>query len=143
MLGSEAASTSTSCTCSADALGPTSGEQIGGEQGGIVAALLSDIGDQRARGPIGQLVKAALHRGGGGLGVVPGGGDALVAEEALQVGNVHAEREQPRGHRMAQQMRIDALCDCGGTGHPSDDLADALAGQRMWHRARALLAAGK
>jgi len=84
--GSETASTSTSCTSSIDLLGPTPGEQVGGEQGGIVAALPLDAGDQRVGGRVGQLVEPTLQRGGRGLGVEPGRADALVAEEALQVG---------------------------------------------------------
>ena len=74
---------------------------------------------------------------------MPGGADALVAEEALQIGDVHAQREQARGHGVPQQMRIDALGDPGGTGHPADDLADALAGQGVRHGAGTLLAAGE
>jgi len=95
----------TSCTSSADAFGhrkavPRSdvnkvdrapSQQIGGEQGGIFAALLPSVGDQRVGGRVGQLVEPAVQRGGRRLGVEPGG-DALVAEEALQVRDVNTER---------------------------------------------------
>ena len=59
------ASTSTSCTSNIDRLGPAPCQQIGGDQGGIVPALLLNAGDQRVGGRIGQLVEPALERGGG------------------------------------------------------------------------------
>src|SRR4051794_8301184 len=73
------ASTSTSCTSNIDLLGPAACKQIGGDQGGIVPALLPNAGDQSVGGRIGQLVEPALQRGGGRLGIEPGGADALVA----------------------------------------------------------------
>ena len=94
-------------------------------------------------GGVGESVEPALQRGGRRLGIVAGRGDALVAQEALQVGDVHAEREQARRHRMAEQVRIDALGDPGDLGHGADDLADALAGQCVRHGAGPLLAAGE
>lgn len=90
--------TATSCTRKADALGSALGEQIGSHQRRFVPTLPADASDQGAGRRIGQLVESALKRGGRRLGVVPGGGDALVAEKALQVGHVHAQREQPRRH---------------------------------------------
>ncbi len=94
MPGSDKASTSTSCTSSADALGTAPGQQVSSEQGGIVAALLPDACDQGMGGRVGQLIEPALERGGAGFGIEPGGGDAFVAEEALQVGDVHPQCEQ-------------------------------------------------
>src|SRR4051794_11845533 len=96
------ASTSTSCTSTIDLLGPAACEQIGGDQGGIVAALMPNTGDQSVGGRIGQLIEPALERGGGRLGIEPGGANALVAEKALQVGDVHAERKQAGRHGVAQ-----------------------------------------
>src|SRR4051794_19518770 len=81
--GSGMASTSTSCTSSIDLLGSAPGQQVGGDQGGIVAALPLDAGHQRVGGRVGQLVEPALERGGRCFGIEPGGGDAFVAEEAL------------------------------------------------------------
>ena len=83
-------------------------------------------------GRIGQLVEPALQRGGCRFGIKTGGGDALVAEETLQVGDVHAEREQAGRHRVAQQMWVDALADPGSNGDGADDLADPLARQHVW-----------
>src|SRR4051812_4478663 len=137
------ASTSTSCTSNIDRLGPTACEQIGGDQGGIVPALLPNAGDQGVGGRIGQLVEPALERGGGRLGVEPGGADALVTEKALQVGNVHSERKQACRHGVAQQVRVDALADSGPHRNGANDLADALARQHMRHRAGASLTAGE
>ena len=77
------ASTSTSCTSSIDLLGSAPGQQVGGDQGGIVAALPLDAGNQRVGGRVGQLVEPALERDGRCFGIEPGGGDAFVAEEAL------------------------------------------------------------
>src|SRR4051812_46377543 len=107
------ASTSTSCTSNIDLLGPAACEKIGGDQGSIVPALLPNTGDQSMGGWIGQLVEPALECSGSRLGVEPGGADALMAEKALQVGNVHSEREQAGRPGMAQQVRVDALADCG------------------------------
>src|SRR5215213_7808357 len=121
------ASTSTSCTSNIDRLGPAVCQQIGGDQGGIVAALLPNAGDQGVGGRIGQLVEPALQRGGGRLGVESGGADALVTEKALQVGNVHSERKQAGRHGVAQQVRVDALADAGSHGDGANDLADPLA----------------
>lgn len=66
-----------------------------------------------------------------------------MAEEMLQVGDIHPAREQPGGHRMPQQVGIDALGNPGRPCHRAHDLADALTGQGVRHRARALLAAGE
>ncbi len=66
-----------------DALRPALRHQFGGQQRRFVAALPPDSGDQRMRGGIGELVEAALERGGRGFGIEPGRRDALVAEEAL------------------------------------------------------------
>ena len=109
-------------------LRPAPGQQVGGDQGSVVASPLADAGDQRVGSRVGDPVKAALQRGSRRCGVEPGRGDALVAEEALQVGDVHAEREQARRHRMAQQVRVNALGDPGSTGYAADHLANALAG---------------
>jgi hypothetical protein len=77
------ASTSTSCTSRIDRLGLAPGQQVGGDQGGIVAVLPLNAGNQRVGGRVGQLVEPALERGGRCFGVEPGGGDAFVAEETL------------------------------------------------------------
>jgi hypothetical protein len=64
-----------------------------------------------------------------------------VAEEALQIGDVHSKREQPGCDRVPQQVRIDTLGDPGHAGHTTDNLANALAGQHVRRRTGALLAA--
>lgn len=117
-------------------------QEIGGKQGGIIAALLPDAGDQRVGGRVGELVEPALQRGGRCLGTVPGCADALVPEEALQVGDVHSQREQARSQRVPQQMRIDAFGVPGG-GHPADDLAHTLPVQRIQCRPGPVLPAGE
>src|ERR1700676_104482 len=91
------ASTTSSCTNSGDALRPPLREQVGGEQCRFIASTLPDAGDQRVRGWIGELVELALQRRGRGLGVEAGRGDVLVAEKTLQIGDVHAQSEQPGG----------------------------------------------
>lgn len=65
MLACRKASTLILCTSSANPLGAAPGQQIGGDQGGIVAALLADAGDQRVGSRIGESVEPALQRGGG------------------------------------------------------------------------------
>jgi len=65
----------------------------------------------------------------------------LVSKEALQVCDVHTEREQAGRHGVAQQMRIDTLADPGGNGGGSDDLTHPLARQHMGCRTRTFLAA--
>ena len=92
---------------------------------------------------IGQLVEPALQHGGCRFGIKTGRGDALVSEETLQIGDVHAEREQPGRHRVAQQMRVDALADPGGDGDGANDLADPLARQHVWRWPRTFLTAGE
>ena len=141
--GSAKASAAASCTSSADALRPAPGQQVGSGQRGIVAALLPNTGSQGLRGWIDESIEPALERGSGCLGVVPGRGDALVAEEALQVGDVHARREQAGSHRVPEQVGVDALGDPSSIGHGPDDLAHALAGQGVRHRIRSLLPAGE
>src|SRR5271165_4592041 len=75
----------------------------------FIPLLLSDTRDQCVRRGIGQLVEPALQGGSRRLGIKARRGDALVAEKTLQIGNVHAQREQPGRHRVAQQMWVDAL----------------------------------
>ena len=105
------ASTTTSCTSSGEALRPPLCEQIGGEKRCFVPLPLPDARDQRVGGRISQLVEPALQRGGCRFRVMTGGGDALVPEETLQIGDVHAEHEQAGRHRVAQQMWVDALVE--------------------------------
>ena len=134
-------STTTSCTSSGDALRPPLREQIRGEECRLVTLPLPDTGDQRVGGGISQLVEPALQRRGCCFGVEPGCGDAFVTEKALQVGDVHAQRQQPGGDGMAQQVRVDAFTDPSGAGNGSHDLTDALAGQHMRRWSRTLLTA--
>ena len=94
-------------------------------------------------GRISQLVELALQRGGCRFGVKTGGGDALVSEKALQIGDVHPQREQAGRHRVAQQMRVDALADPGSNGDGADDLADPLARQHVGCWPRTFLTAGE
>src|ERR1700722_12106164 len=101
------ASISTLCTSSGDTFCPPLGEQFGGEQRCFVSLPLPDARNQRVGGRISQLVEPALQRGGCRFGIKAGGGDALVAEEALQIGDVHAERKQAGCHCVAQQMWVD------------------------------------
>src|ERR1700751_2039933 len=137
------ANTTTSCTSSGDALRPPLCEQIGGEQRRLVALPLPDTRNQCGSGGIGELVKLALQRRGRGLGVEAGRGDVLVAEKTLQIGDVHAQREQAGGYSVPKQVRVNALADPGGAGDGANDLADALAGQHMWRWPGPLLAAGE
>ena len=126
------ASITPSCTSSGEALGAPMCEQVGGKQCGCISLLLPDAGDQRVGGRIGQLIEPALQRCGCRFGVKTGGGDALVSEETLQVGDVHAERKQAGCHRVTQQMWVDALVDAGSNGDGADDLPDPLARQHVW-----------
>src|SRR5271157_19410 len=103
------ASTITSCTSSGDTLRPPLCEQVGGKQRRLVPLLLPDTGYKGVSGRVGQLVEPALQGGSRRLGVEARRGDTLVSEEALQISDVHAERKQAGRHRVAQQMRIDAL----------------------------------
>ena len=94
-------------------------------------------------GRISQLIEPALQRCGCRLGVKTRGGDALVSEETLQVGDVHAERKQAGCHRVTQQMWVDALADAGSNGDGADDLPNPLARQHMRRRPRTFLTAGE
>src|ERR1700712_3513170 len=127
-------STTISCTSSTDLFRSALRQQFGSDQGRFVPPLLPDAGNQCMGGRISQLIELTLQRGGCRFGVKTGGGDALVSEKALQIGDVHAEREQAGGRCVAQQMRVDALADAGGDG--ADDLANPLARQhvRCWPR---------
>src|ERR1700758_3829215 len=103
------ANTITSCTSSGDALRPPLCEQIGGKQRRLVALPLPDTRNQCVSGGIGGLVKLALQRRGRGLGVAAGRGDVLVAEKTLQIGDIHAQREQAGGYGVLQQVRVKGL----------------------------------
>src|SRR4051794_22354797 len=94
-------------------------------------------------GRVGELIEPALERRGRRLGVDPGSADALMPEEALQVCDVHAEREQAGRYGVAKQVRVDAFLDSGGDRDSANDLADPLAGEHMRRRAGALLPAGE
>src|SRR5215212_10211679 len=77
------------------------------------------------------------------FGIEPGGREALVPKKALHVGDVHAECEQLRRHRMAQQMRVDALRHARRASHFAHDLADPLAGVDARRGPGSSLAAGE
>ena len=85
--------TTTSCTSSAEALRPPLGEHVDGDQRRFVSLLFPDAGDQRVGGRVSQLVEPALQGGSRCFGIETRRGDALVAEEALQIRDVHTERE--------------------------------------------------
>jgi hypothetical protein len=76
-------------------------EQIGGEQRRLILLPLPDTGNQRMRTGIGELIEPALQCHGRGFGVEAGRGDVFVTEKALQIGDVHAQSEQPGGDGMA------------------------------------------
>ena len=65
------ASTSISCTSSADPLSTAPGQQVGGDQGSVVAALFADTDNQRVGSRVGDPVEAALQGGGCRFGVEP------------------------------------------------------------------------
>lgn len=137
------ASTATSCTSGTDALRPPLCEPLDGQQLCLVPLSLPDAGYQCMGGRIGQPVEPALQRRRCCLGVEAGGGEASMTEEALQVGDVHAQRKQPGGDGVTQQMRVDAFADPGGAGDGANDLADTLARQDVRCRPRSLLTAGE
>ena len=114
------ASTTTLCTSSTDALCPALRQQISGQQSRFIPLPLPDPRDQRVSGRVGQLVEPALQRGGCRLRVEAGGDNTLVAEEALQIGDVHTARQQAGRHCVTQQMRIDAFGDPRGASHIPD-----------------------
>jgi len=62
-----------------------------------------DHGHQLMRCGVGELVEPAPQHGRRGLGIEPGGGDVLMAEEALHVGDLHPQCQQTGGHRVPQQ----------------------------------------
>jgi hypothetical protein len=70
-------------------------------------------------------------------------GNTFVTEEALQIGDVHTERQQAGRHRVAQQMRVDTFADRGSNGDGPDDLTDPLARQHVWRWPRAFLTTGE
>ena len=95
-------STTPSCTSSGEALRSPQCEQVGGEQRCFIPLLLSDTRDQRVRCGISQLVEPALQGVSRCLGIEAGRGDTLVSEKTLQISDVHAQREQPGRHRVAE-----------------------------------------
>ena len=94
-------------------------------------------------GRIGQLIEPALQHCGRRFSIKTRGGNALVSEETLQVGDVHAEGEQSGRHGVAQQMWVDALADTDCDRDRADDLPNALARQHVWRWPRTFLAAGE
>src|SRR4051812_42423014 len=103
-------------------------EQVGRKQGRLVPMPMLDGRDQGMGGRGGDLIEFAPQHASRRFGIEPGGREALVPEEALHVGDIHAEGEQLRRHRMAQQMRVDALRHARRASHFAHDLADPLAG---------------
>src|SRR6056297_1006203 len=89
---------------------------------------VSDLAKEIAPFVPGDAVELAPQHGDAGLGIDAGRADILMAEEFLDVGDIHAVRQQPRCHGMAQQMRIEALPDPGLAGDVAHHLPDALAG---------------
>ncbi len=78
-------------------------------EGGIITAIAPDARKQGASGGVGDLFEFPTQGCGGRFGVMARRLDILVAEEALHVGDVHAEPQQFRRHGVAQQVRIDPL----------------------------------
>ena len=70
---------------------------------------LPDGSHKAAAGRIRNLVELALQHGDAGLGVDARRADVGVPEELLDVGDVHADREQPCCHGVPQKMGVDAL----------------------------------
>ena len=99
------------------------------ERQGVLGAFIKDL-SKRMEVPTSRIFTI--------LGV-PKAKGAFVTEEALQVGDVHPEREQTRRNRVPQQVRVHALGDAGRTGHAAHDLAHALAGHYMRQRTGAAL----
>ena len=60
-----------------------------------------------AAGPIRDLIELAPEHGDTGLRVDARGADVLVSEKLVDVGDIHAEREQPCRHGVAQQVGIE------------------------------------
>lgn len=128
MRGCGGTNTSPSCTSRCDGRGTVFlHEQVGGQEGRIVTAVVPDAREQRPCGRIGDPVEFPAQGRCRRVGVMARRLDALVAEKALDVGDVHAQPQELRCHCVAQQVRIDPLGDAGLLGDLPDDLADALA----------------
>ena len=95
MIAYAKARTVNSCISTTDALGPALRQQVGGEQGGLVAALTPNTHDELLSTRVGERIESARQRGRSGLGVVPRGRDAFVTQEVLQVRDVPPACEQP------------------------------------------------
>src|SRR3954471_14967170 len=138
-----AASIGRSCISRAEPLDAMPHEQLGRQQGRLVPMPMLDGRDQGMGGRGGDLIEFAPQYGSRRFGIEPGGREALVPEEALHVGDVDTEGEQLRRHRMAQQMRVDALRHARRTRHFAHDLADPLAGVDIRRGPGSSLAAGE
>ena len=86
--------------------GAVRAQEICGERADHVSVARPDRAEHLAAGLIGDLIELAPEHGETGLGVDPRRADVLVAEELLDVGDVHAEREQTGRHGVTQQVRI-------------------------------------
>lgn len=102
-------------------------QQICSKGSDNIAMAMPDLPKQVAPLVAGNPVELALQHGDTGFGVDSGRADILMAEEFLDIGDVHAFRQQPCRHRVAQQMRVDAFFDPGPAGDISHHLADTLA----------------
>ena len=81
-------------------------------EGADHVAVPSPLGaEQVVAGTIRDLIELAPEHGDAGFGVDAGGADVLMSKELLDVGDVHAEREQAGRHGVAQQVGIDAFAD--------------------------------
>ena len=133
--------TLSSCISITEPLGSAFDQQIGGKESSVIALSVLDVRDEGMSGGCGDLIELASQQGGRRFGIKPRGGDVLVAEEALDVGDVHAKRQQLRRHRVAQEMRINALRHVDGAGDLTYDLPNPLTGVDMRRRPGALLPA--
>lgn len=103
-------------------------EQIRSEGPDDIAMTCPDLSEQFTAMATGDPVELAPQHRDAGFRVDPRCADILVSEELLDVGDVHAVRQQPCRHGVAEQMRVDALFDPSIASDVAHHLSDPLAG---------------
>ena len=104
------------------------GQQIRREGSHDIAMTMSNLTEQITPFGTSDLIEFPPQHSDAGFRIDPCRAYILMPEEFLDIGDVHAIRQQPRRHGVTQQMRIDALLDAGITGDVTHHLSNPLSG---------------
>ncbi len=98
MLVSAKMSIAGSCISGFDQSTPIATQEIGRESSDDLALLLGHIPQKGLPIGIGDLIELPTQHGDAGFGIDPSAADVVMAKKLLNVGNIHADRQQTRSH---------------------------------------------